>query len=311
MSDINWRGVDLNLLLSFQAMMQFRSVSRAAESLHIGQSAMSYNLNRLRKLLGDPLFERQGHIMVPTLRAEELAPKVEAVLGIIRDDILFPETFDPAISSRQIVIGLSDYAELVFGPVLYDQLIAEAPGCSIVFQAIDSNNCTQALEQGTVDLAIGVFYELGDSILRRTLYRERHICLFDNAVLNVELPISLDNYLNTPQAMVTATGELVSQVDRTLAAMDRERRVVLGSSRFLSLRHLLSGRRLLAVMAEMMGRATLFSDELTICKPPIPIDDFDIEMILRKRDEHHPRMQWLAGRVQGIIQEHLKVLKGE
>ncbi len=311
MSNINWLGIDLNLLLTFEAMLKHRSVSRAAESLFIGQSAMSYNLNRLRKLLNDPLFERQGNIMVPTFRAEELSTKVNSVLSVIKEEILFPQDFDPALSHERIIIGLSDYAELVFGPVLYDQLIAEAPDAKIVFQAIDSKNCCDALMQGNTDLAIGVFNRLSDNLSRVTLYRERHVCLFDNSVLKVDLPISLDDYLATPQAMVTATGELSSPVDKTLEKINKQRRVVLGSSPFLTLRHLLTGRRLLSVMAEMMGRTEIFMDQLVMCKPPIPIDDFNIEMVFRHRDEHHPRMQWLTHRVKSIIQEHLQVLRNQ
>lgn len=57
-NEINWRGVNLNLLRTFDALMEQRSVTRAALQLHIGQPTMSYNLNQLRHLLKDPLFER-------------------------------------------------------------------------------------------------------------------------------------------------------------------------------------------------------------------------------------------------------------
>ena len=289
--------------------MRHRSVSRASESLHIGQSAMSYNLSRLRKLLNDPLFERQGHAMVPTRRAEELAPKATTVLEIITDDILVPDHFDPKISTEKISIGLIDYAEQVFGPVLFDRLNQEAPLCPVVFSAIDSGNCERAFEDGTVYLAIGVFVELNDSLRRTTLYRERHVCMFDNEILKVELPISLDDYLATPQAIVTASGELQTAVDATLKSMGETRRIMLGSSRFLTLRHLLTGRRLLSVMAEMMGKTELFGDNLTLCEPPITIPDFDIDMVIRKRDSNHPRMQWLVYQVETIVRHHVITLQ--
>ncbi|MGI9279230.1 MAG: LysR family transcriptional regulator [Endozoicomonas sp.] len=309
MSEINWKGVDLNLLLTFEAIMNHRSVSKAAEQLHIGQSAMSYNLNRLRKLLNDPLFERQDHSMVPTRRAEELALRIHGVLEVIRNDILFPQSFDPAQSQHKLTIGLTDYAELVFGPVLYDQLMEEAPESQIVFQAIDDGNCQAMMEQGNVDLAIGVFTHLPDSLSRTTLYRERHVCMFDNEALKVSLPISLDDYLTTPQAMVSVSGQLNSPVDNNLANLGVRRRVILGSSRFLTLRHLMSGRKLLCVMAEMVGRAELFSDRLTLSSPPIEIPDFDVELVRRRRDTHHPRMSWLCDRVMSIVQREVEQLR--
>lgn len=309
MSGINWRGVDLNLLLTFDAIMKCRSVSAASEHLHVGQPATSYNLRRLRTLLKDPLFERQGNTMVPTSRALDLAPKVTAVLEIVRDDILRPVEFVPQEYNGKIVIGLSDYAEQVFGPDLFDQLMNEAPNCQLLFQPIDSENGEHALESSGVDLAIGVFKQQPDHLTRTFLYRERHVCLFDNQKMNVTLPISLQDYLATPQVIITANQELSSAVDITLSGMNTERKVVLGSTRFLTLRRIISGRKLLCVMAEMVGRTELFSDNVTICEPPIPIPDFDIEMLSRKRDSNYPRMVWLANRVKEVVQERVSVLR--
>ena len=307
--DINWRGVNLNLLLTFDALMELRSVTRAAEYLHIGQPAMSYNLNQLRELLQDPLFERQGHGMAPTRRAEELAPKVRQVLSIIRDDILLTRRFDPGTSQEQLTIGLSDYAELVFGPLIFDVVSQEAPNCQLVFRAVDSGNCYDSLEEGQVDLTIGVYRDLPSSLSRTTLYRERHICLYDPEAIDCEGAVSLDQYLQVPHAIVTADGELRTAVDDTLAAMGKERQVVLGSSRFLTLRHALSGRRLICVMAEMMARIPVFNDHLTICEPPLPVLDFDVEMVIRQRDSSNSKILWLQDRITTIVRSYVDEVK--
>ncbi|MGF1701766.1 LysR family transcriptional regulator [Photobacterium makurazakiensis] len=309
MDKINWKGVDLNLLLTFEAMMICRSVSSASERLHLGQPATSYNLKRLRTLLGDPLFERQGNLMVPTSRAIELEPKINVVLSIIRNEILQPPIFEPSAFQDRFVIGLTDYAEQVFGPDIFDHLIKEAPQCQILFQAIDSANCDQALESGSIDIAIGVFKTQSEHLSRTFLYRESHVCLFDNQKLNVSLPISLDEYLATPQLVISANQALSSPVDITLADMNKQRRVVLGSTRFLTLRHMITGRRLLCVMAEMLGRSELFGDTVTTCVPPIPIPDFDIDMLSRKRDRQHPKTQWLMSQVQNVIQTKVTALR--
>ena len=307
--DINWRGVNLNLLLTFDALMELRSVTRAAEHLHIGQPAMSYNLNQLRGLLQDPLFERQGHGMAPTRRAEELAPKVRQVLSIIRNDILLTRQFDPARSTEQLTIGLSDYAELVFGPLIYDVVSQQAPNCQLIFRAIDSDNCNDSLESGLVDLTIGVYQSLPANLSRTTLYRERHICLYDHRAVGCEDAVTLEQYLRVPHAIVTANGELTTAVDATLTAMGKQRRVMLGSSRFLTLRHVLSGRRLICVMAEMMARIPVFNDQLTICDPPIPVLDFDVEMVIRRRDAHNDKIIWLQERISSIIRDYVNELK--
>lgn len=309
MNKINWRGVDLNLLLTFDAIMTHGSVSAASASLCVGQPATSYNLKRLRTLLKDPLFERQGNKMQPTQRALELSPKVNTILAIIQDDILAPPKFVPADFADQVCIGLCDYSEQVFGPDIFDHLRAQSPQCKIIFQPVYSDSVEQALEDHQVDVAIGVFNDQPASLKRTFLYRERHLCMFDNTQMQVKLPISLEDYLATPQMIITSNRELGTAVDITLNKMAQARNVVLGSTRFLMVKRMLAGRHLLAVVAEMVGRSELGDARLTLCEPPISIADFDIDMLTRKRDQSHPQMKWLNREIKSVIQAKVKQLQ--
>ncbi|WP_409488450.1 LysR family transcriptional regulator [Pseudomonas promysalinigenes] len=81
---MNLRNVDLNLLLVFHAMIEHRSVTRAAESMGLSQPATSAALNRLRSLLGDPLFVKAGTEMHPTPRAAELIQPVVLIMETIK-----------------------------------------------------------------------------------------------------------------------------------------------------------------------------------------------------------------------------------
>ncbi len=63
----NLARIDLNLLVMLQVLLEERSVTRAANRLHLSQSALSKSLNRLRDMLGDPLFQRTAHGLKPTL----------------------------------------------------------------------------------------------------------------------------------------------------------------------------------------------------------------------------------------------------
>lgn len=83
------RGIDLNLLVVFETLMQECNVTRAAEKLSLGQPAVSAALSRLRKLFNDQLFERVGHKMVPTERAlsaaQVLGPALDSVCLVLAD----------------------------------------------------------------------------------------------------------------------------------------------------------------------------------------------------------------------------------
>src|SRR5262249_31194837 len=73
-TNMNLSAIDLNLFLVLNTVLEERSATRAAARLHVTQSAVSNALTRLRELLGDPLVVRSGRGLVPTPRAEELAP---------------------------------------------------------------------------------------------------------------------------------------------------------------------------------------------------------------------------------------------
>lgn len=68
---MNWDQIDLNLLVTFEAVMQERNLTRAGRRLGLSQPATSHALARLRSTLGDELFVRTPEGMQPTQRAEE------------------------------------------------------------------------------------------------------------------------------------------------------------------------------------------------------------------------------------------------
>ncbi|MCE1187487.1 MAG: LysR family transcriptional regulator, partial [Rhodocyclales bacterium] len=73
------RHLDLNLLKAFDALMDERSVTRAAARLSLTQPAVSGILNRLRDSFGDPLFVRTPRGITPTPQALALTGPVKRV----------------------------------------------------------------------------------------------------------------------------------------------------------------------------------------------------------------------------------------
>src|ERR1700758_4571830 len=102
----DFRRFDLNLLLTFRALLEERSVTRAAQRLFLGQPAMSGALKRLREAFGDELFVRTPHGITPTPRALELARQVDPFLQSLHQALTQPPAFDPAQAQRVFRIGL-------------------------------------------------------------------------------------------------------------------------------------------------------------------------------------------------------------
>jgi DNA-binding transcriptional LysR family regulator len=70
---VNVKNLDLNLIRIFDALMEDRSIRRAALRLGLTQSAISHALNRLRYHLNDGVFVRTRDGMVPTARAIQIS----------------------------------------------------------------------------------------------------------------------------------------------------------------------------------------------------------------------------------------------
>ena len=124
---MHFNGFDLNLLVALDALLRERNVTRAAESLHITQPAMSNALQRLRQRLDDPLLERSGRDLRLTPVAEELVNPIQELLSRAEQLLGLTDGFDPQSATRTFRIALSDYCAMVFLPRLIRKLAQEAP----------------------------------------------------------------------------------------------------------------------------------------------------------------------------------------
>ena len=301
MKQIDVSRVDLNLLTAFEALYQERSVSAAARRMYLGQPAMSHALARLRRLFDDALLERHGQHMQPTRRAEELYPVINGVLTEIRENILDQTAFESKKLQATVRIGLNDYSELVYAHSLFERMMTEAPGARISFMTVNRGNARDLLKSGRLDLALGHWPDPPEDIAVEDLYTEKHVCLLDNQVLQCELPLSLEDYVAIPHALVTPDGMLTGRVDELLAEQGLKRNVALGCTRFVSLLDLLKGNKLLSVVPEILSLLDLSDKPLAQCPPPLPVADFAISLAWRRSDSHHPMLRWLKSLVSDVV----------
>ena len=73
--------MELRQLRSVEAVARHRHFTRAAEELHIAQSALSHQIRRLEEELGTPLFERTSRRVTPTEAGQAIAARARRVLA--------------------------------------------------------------------------------------------------------------------------------------------------------------------------------------------------------------------------------------
>src|SRR5690349_1363268 len=117
----------MNLLVSLDALLQERSVTRAAARMGLGQPTVSAALARLRRHFGDELLTRVGNRYELTPLAARLVDRTQtAVAGIERVFSAAPD-FEPAATTREFTLLVSDYATTVLGPPLAAAFARTAP----------------------------------------------------------------------------------------------------------------------------------------------------------------------------------------
>ena len=157
----NLRSFDLNLMVAFDAMMQELSVTKSAEKLRIGQSAMSHNLSTLRVLLQDDLFVRVGQKMQPTAKARALAGPVRTALSQAQNALQASDCFDPATAERVFRLGVTGEMEMILLPVLLRHLQIHAPGTKLLSRTITTDSVDPMINNGELDFGFANAVEVG------------------------------------------------------------------------------------------------------------------------------------------------------
>lgn len=171
------RNLDLNLLVALDALLQERSVTRAAARLGVSQPTLSVALGRLRRHFGDPLLQRVGNGYHLTPLAVQLADRAAPTLDSVQRLFALEPSFDPATSEREFVVICSDYASALMGPLLMDALADRAPGITVDLRheqpgrVIDDETLLRSID------GIVMPHGFVQSPHHFDVYRDRWVCL--------------------------------------------------------------------------------------------------------------------------------------
>lgn len=297
MKAIHNPALDLNLIKVFDALLETRNVSRAAEALGVSQSAVSHALGRLRTLVGDPLFVRTGNRMEPTPRAQRLAEPLRDLLVGAARALSAEEDFDPQREERSFTISTSDSMQAVLLTGILRDAAEGDLRVSVALRNLDPDAMLDALDDGTLDLAIGYLPELRRWHDRQVLYRETHVCLYNPDLVPVTPPIGLEDYTRYPHLMPSLRGGLTSFIDDELAALGTRRRVAASTTQFLAIPMILTRAPMLTSLPARL--ASLCADALGLAISPLPFDagDFEMSMIWHRRNTGSPSHSWLRQRI--------------
>ena len=307
-NNLNFRTLDLNLLRVFDEVMTERSLTRAAHNLSMTQPAVSNALRRLREVLGDELVRRAGYGVEPTPVALALWPTVRDALHMLRES-LAPGAFDPTSARNAFVLAMADATAAKLIPGLMDLLESEAPGVNLRVLPLTTRDPRGLLESGTVDLAIGhfpgVLAELGAMHLQENDPQFHHQRLYDGEYVVVMRrghplagrPLSLDSYCDARHLLVSFSGRPFGFVDEALAAVSRQRHVVITVNQFFTAGRVVATTDLLTVLPRHFVGATGMEDELALCDLPLQVPAVHVDSLWHRQATQNSAHRWLRDAV--------------
>lgn len=217
--------MDLNLLVALDALLMEGSVTGAAERLQLSVPAMSRTLERIRLMVGDPLFVRAGRGLVPTPRAEQLREPVRNLVAQAQQLLIQEKDLDISLIRRVFTIRADTGIVTLLAPLIIKEISYKAPFSTIRFTTQGKQD-VMPLREGIVDIDIGVIGDLGPEIVRQTLFRDRFVSVFRNEnPLNSFSYLSPEQFAKAQHVTVSRRGLLNGPVDVELAKLGLSRHI--------------------------------------------------------------------------------------
>jgi DNA-binding transcriptional LysR family regulator len=294
---------DLNLLPVFLALMEERSVTRAAERLGITQPALSNALTRLRALLQDPLFIRERYGMQPTPKALELAPVLSAALASLDDVILGQQAFDPARATQLITIAPNSYVEFVLVPAIVARLRERAPGISLRLTPYGADLADTGVISGSTALVIGRITDPPDNLIVQHLMDDGLACIVRADHPQVGEKITRRQFEQMKHVNMLPPGRLRVGLFLKLQSQGLKREVAVSVTHFLAIPEVVAVTDYCATLPKLICRRLTQDPRLKILPAPVDLGTFPVQMAWHVRYRQDPAHRWLRGVIAEVAGE--------
>lgn len=294
MADIS--KLEIKQLRVLSTLLQLQSLTKTAAELGITQQAVSEQLRKLRDIFQDRLFIRGSHGVVPTPKAEELAPKIQHILLAIAE-LTESETFAPEHLNGVYRICASDYAMRVILPGLLQEIRLHAPNLKIIIRRFESDNLHQLMATGEVDLALTFPAFIPDNCPSMLLYEEHHVCVAARAIADKFGVRSLQEIAAAPQLVISPSrANLTGSADEWFAAKGFKRNIIMSLPSFSEAPDCIEAMGTLAFLPSRL----LPNEKLGEIVLPEALPTFEVIAAWHQRLSQTPTHNWIKGILQSL-----------
>lgn len=299
---MNIENLDLNLLRVFEAVYREQSLSRAAARLGLSQPGISQALNRLRQNMGDPLFVRQPHGVVPTAYSDSIAQPIQRALEELHAALQAQTSHDIRQTDRRLRIAMSDYSECLILAPLIRVVDEQAPNLKIRVVPDDRANLHAALHDGELDLVIGAIPPLNEHYRHQDLCTEEFVCIVRQGHPVIQGSLSLDDYIQAKHVGIAVRGAQLSKIDQACQPLGFQRQINVIVPSFLALPNIIASTNNVATLPRRLLRLVPSHLSLQVLTPPLPLPTPTIRQYWPERNHQDPICRWMREQIHKICQ---------
>lgn len=290
---MRFNKLDLNLLVALEALLTERSTTRAAERLHLSQSAMSGALARLREYFDDDLLVQVGRQMEPTPRAEALHEAVRDVLLRIDTSIAVQPQFDCTTSDREFRLFVSDYTQDVLMPHVFE--LAEQAGSRVRFHLQQQvTTPARSLERGEADLLVIPKAYCSPEHPADLLYEDIYVCVVWEHSRHASEGLTFEQYAQARHAVMQPS-EAQQPVHETwfLQRYGVPRNIEIRTYSFAALPWLIVGTQRVATVHRLLAQRLAATLPIRLLPVPMPLPPLLQGLQWHKYRTQDPGIKWL------------------
>jgi DNA-binding transcriptional LysR family regulator len=284
--------LDLNLLLTLEALLTEQNVTKAAARLHLSQPAVSAQLNRLRDMFDDPLLIPARRGMTPTAKALELLAPLRESLEKLRQTLHSHQDFYPERAKMTVSIACTDYTQAAVVMPLVVALRDKAPGVRIAARHYNPALYEQQLASGEVDIALASPDPSKPHLRTCHLFDETYVLIGrrGHPLLQENLPI--ETFVQLEHVIVSPTGgSFTTPIDDALATFGHKRNVVMSAATFLFVPQIVSMSDLVGLVPKRLMQVK--SEQLSVIELPWLAEQFDVSLVWHERSHGHAGQRWI------------------
>ena len=285
---------DLNLLLVLDALLEQRNVTRASLRVHIGQSAASAALSRVREFFGDELLVPVGRQLMLTPLAQDLVEPVRDALLQARAALTRRPGFDSTTAQRRFAVCASDHVTTVMLAAAVRRLAHQAPGVALNIRNPPAG-VLEVFERG--DIGLLVLPEQYASRLKHpqlALFQDTQVCMVCAGHTGMGDTLSMEAYMAVGHVAVRFGDERsVALEEWLLPRYGQQRRIESSVNNFATLPSLVIGTNRIATLHRRLAQHFANYLPLWVIAAPFEMPPLVETMVWPRHLGDDPAHAWL------------------